>query len=126
MTPFMWIATVAWLSLVNGYFRRTKRNEHVLLMCFGILLDLGLVLYLEFTRDAVQTAMEFKLSVLKQLHIGFSTAALLLYFPVLFIGFKLLLGADRERLLPVHKRFAIPALLLRTAGFIFMFSMWKY
>ena len=125
MTPFMWIASVAWICLASGYTRRKNRYQHVLLMCSGILLDLALVLYLEFTRDAVQTAMEFKLSVLKQLHIGFSTAALLLYFPVMFIGIKLLRGADRTRLLPLHKKFAVPALLLRTAGFIFMFSMWK-
>ena len=83
MTPSMYFATIAWLVLVIGYLQRRTRSRHVPLMLAGIFMDIGLVLYLELTKHAVETALEFKLSTLQQLHIASSSVALLLYFPLL-------------------------------------------
>ena len=123
MTASMWYASVCWVLIVLGYARRTQRNLHVPLVLSGLLGDIALVLFLQFTRDAIGTALAFKLSFWNQIHIGFSSIALVLYFPVLYFGIELLRGNEKCRSL--HHKFATTALLFRTLGFIFMFSMWK-
>ena len=125
MTIHMCIASIAWILLVSGYLLRRHRQSHVRLVSSAIALDVALVLFLQVTRGAVQTALSFKLAVLQQIHIGFSTCALLLYIPVVVWGLKLLnnKATPQERVL--HKRVATAALILRTLGFAFMFSMWK-
>jgi len=125
MTINMWIASVAWLLLALGYTQRRNRKRHVPLVLAAIGMDIGLVLYLQFTRSAVQKALEFSLKILQQIHIGFSTLALLLYFPILFLGFKLLRGDRDPKTRLLHIRIATIALIARTLGFCFMFSMWK-
>ena len=124
MTINMWIATTAWLLLVAGYLRRRDRRLHVRLMVSGIVLDILLVLYLQVTRSAIQSALAFSLKILQQVHIGFSTVALLLYFPVLYLGVRLVRGEKTPGLRERHMRVALAALAFRTLGFIFMFSMW--
>ncbi len=121
MTINMYIATVAWLLLSIGLFNRHKKLIHIRCMVSGIGLDIALVLYLQLTRDAVQQAAEFSLPVLHQFHILFSTLALLLYFPILFLGFQLVKG--QLEYLALHKKLGISAYLLRSAGFVFMFSL---
>ena len=125
MTIYMWIATVAWLCLMSGYLARKKRSTHVNLMRAGIFLDIGLVLFLQFTRGAIQTALSFELALLKQLHIAASTIALLLYFPILYLGFQLLKGKGTAEMRARHIRLGTTALIFRTLGFLLMFSMWK-
>ncbi len=119
------VATAAYLTLLAGYsVRRSARTAHVALSCAAILTDIALVLTLQIQRNAVQTALAFKLSPLQQLHILFSTLALVLYFPTLYLGFRLYLGraaGARSRLL--HVRVATTALVFRSLGFAFMFSL---
>ena len=122
MTLNMWIAVLAWILLSAGLLKRKERSLHVLLMRSGIVLDIALVLYLQITREAVQTAAEFSLPIMEQIHIGFSTLALLLYFPVLYLGWQLgkeSVPAKRA----LHIRLGLGAYVCRTLGFLFMFSM---
>lgn len=121
----MWIASLAWVLLVLGYLSRKRRSHHVPLVLSGIILDIGLVIFLEITRGAVETALRFEKTVPQQIHIGFSATALFLYIPVIFFGIRLIRGVSGPRIRVLHKRFAIGALLFRTLGFLFMFSMWK-
>lgn len=121
----MWIASFAWLCLVIGYLKRKERSVHIRLMLIGICTDIALVLYLQVTRSAVQTALKFSLTAFQQIHIGFSTLALLLYFPVLFLGIQLIKGTGSAHTKARHMVIAQTALILRTLGFLFMFSMWK-
>ena len=123
MTPYMYIATLAWLFLVSGYLSRKRRRAHVTLGLTGIFLDIALVVYLQVTRHAVQTAAAFTLKGLQQMHIGVSTVALVLYFPVLLLGMNLFHDSKNLRLRALHKRIAVTALIFRTLGFLFMFSM---
>ena len=123
MTINMYIATVAWICLMLGFVNRSNRKRHIRLMLVGIFLDIGLVLFLQVTRHAVQTAMELKLEVLPQLHILFSTLALVCYFPVLWFGFQLAFGEPLRSTKTWHLRFAYPAIFFRTIGFGLMFSM---
>ena len=125
MTTQMYIATIAWLLLTYGFLKRKEKRIHVFLMLSGISLDILLVLYLQATRGAIQTALSFSLALLKQLHIGVSTSALLLYFPVVYFGIKLLKGIEVDRIKPLHVKLAVTTYVLRTIGFLFMFSMWK-
>ena len=126
MTTNMYIATGAWLMLVLGVFARKTRRVHVPCMLVGIATDIALVLYLQVTREAIQTALSFKLELLKQIHIGLSTVALVLYFPVLYLGFRLLQGKGSYKLRMLHIRVAVTAFFFRCLGFMFMFSMLKH
>lgn len=119
----MWFAAEMWFLMFLGYICRRNRRFHVPLVLTAIAGDLFLVIYLEFTRGAVETALKFDLKVLQQIHIGFSLAATLLYVPLLYWGFKLLKG--ERRVIPLHRKVAKVALTFRTLGFLFMFSMWR-
>lgn len=92
-------------------------------MLTGITADITLVLYLQFTRSAIQKAIGPGLELLHRLHIVFSTVALLLYFPILYYGFKLLREGSSPEIVAKHKRVALPALIFRTIGFGLMFSL---
>ena len=92
---------------------------------FEILAFIALVLYLQVTHNAVQTAAEFSLPVLPQLHVAVSTLALLFYFPVLYLGFKLNRDPADGLVRNKHRKLAIPTYFLRTLGFFLMFSMLK-
>lgn len=123
MTPRMWIASAMWVLLVVGYLFRRNRKIHVPFVLSGITGDIALVLYLEITKSAVESALKFDRSFLQQAHIAASTVALVLYFVVLYLGFRLLRGdlSVRQR----HVRIATTALCFRSLGFVLMFSMWK-
>ncbi len=123
MTAQMWFATAMWLLMVLGYLRRHDRRTHVPLVLTAIFGDLALVIYLELTRGAVETALKFELKILQQSHIAVSSLAMLLYFPLLYLGYQLLNGKAQYRSL--HRKIALSTLCFRTLGFLFMFSMWK-
>lgn len=123
MTLNMYIATFAFLLLVSGFIKRKDRQLHPPLMLAGILLDLSLVLYLQATRSALQTAVAFTLTTLQQYHVFVSLIATLLYFPVLVLGFKLWRGNVSIALRTWHIRLALSALICRTLGYFLMFSM---
>ena len=124
VTVEMLWASLAFLLLLWGAWLRKQRLPHIILMNLGIALDTLLVLKLQINRDAVQTAMEFSLGPWEQLHIGASTVALVLYLPVLLLGWQRHLGyargAGSRRW---HIRLGVSALLFRTIGFFMMFSM---
>lgn len=94
-------------------------------MLTGIGLDLILVLTLEFQRGAVETAVEFKLGPLQQLHILASLIAVLMYFPLIYLGFRLLKDKTNMSIRKRHKLFARIGFVARTLGFFLMFSMLK-
>ncbi len=125
MTSAMYIASFAWFLIVFGYTRRKNLFQHIPLVLAGICCDILLVLYLQFTREAVQEALEFDRSVYEQIHIWTSTVALLLYFPVIYFGSSLKKDLDNPELRVKHRRVALTALTFRTIGFLFMFSMWE-
>lgn len=125
MTVCMWIATVAWICLIGGYLNRRDARRHVPLVLAAIVLDLGLVLYLQITRSAVQTAVEFSLTLPQKIHIISSSLAVALYIPMVLLGLKLFRNRSHDKTRTIHKRLAVAILLFRTLGFIFMFSMIK-
>jgi hypothetical protein len=120
-TPYMVIAAFNYLLILYGFLhRKSNRQRHVRFVVSGIILDLALVLLLQFQRDAVGTALSFKLSFLNQAHILTSTIATVLYFPMMITGVMLL---KKEHLRNVHRRLGTATILFRTLGFILMYSM---
>ena len=123
-TPAMGVATLAWLMLTGGVLLEMPRRSHRFWMLAGIGLDLLLVLVLQVQRGAVQTAVSFSLGPIQQLHIAFSLGAVLLYGPVVWLGFKRFRG-DQARAMS-HRRAGWVAYIFRTIGFVLMFSMlWR-
>lgn len=126
MTLYMWIATIAWLAMCLGFaVRRRNRLLHVRCMLYCITSDVLLVIFLEITRHAVEKAASFTLNYNQQIHIGFSLCAMLLYAPAVYLGRKIYLGNSDPRIRLIHRRVGYGAFLLRSLGFLFMFSMWK-
>ncbi len=97
-------------------------------MTSGIMIDLGIVLTLELKRNAIATAADFSLTPFQQMHVFSSSLTTLLYFPVLYFGFKILAAKKlNQNILPkirmLHLNLGKTALIFRTIGFILMFSL---
>lgn len=117
------IATAGWACLVVGWWHRRDRRRHLSWVLPGMALDLGLVLWLEFTRSVIERTVNEHYGPLQQIHIGTSTAAVVLYIPTIVLGARLALGKGGPATRVWHKRCAVPALVLRTVGFAFMWSV---
>lgn len=125
VTPYMTWAAIAYVLMAFGFLLRENRRVHVPLMLSAILADVSLVLLLQFQRHAIQTAASFKLGVWQQAHIGFSTLALVLYFPILYLGVRAYWFNTTASQRSVHKRLGYLAFVFRTLGFLLMYSMLK-
>lgn len=125
LTPYMLFATCSYFCMCIGLlFRKKNKTLHARLMITAIVMDLGLVFVLESQRHAINTAMNFSLGWLEQLHILFSTIATLLYFPVLFLGYKLLRAPTASQKTRFwHSIIGLTAFICRSLGFILMFSL---
>ncbi len=128
ITPYMMIATANLFLLLTGFtLRHRNRNAHATLMSLAVLSDLTLVLVLQFQRNAIQTAIAFKLSAMNQAHIFTSAAATALYIPVAVIGISLFTQktpSNRNTMKQtLHRRIGWTVVILRTLGFFLMFSM---
>ena len=124
-TPYMLIASFAYVLMLRGFQqRRQSRRSHVYYMYAAMLIDVILVLTLEVQRNAIATAIKFSLNPWQQAHIGASTLALLLYFPLLGLGLvRLKKPASSAALGRWHMRIGIVTFVCRTLGFLLMFSM---
>ena len=117
------VATCAYLILAAGLASWRNRPRHFNLALVAILLDIGVVLWLQTTRSAVQTALEFKLGSLDQAHIAVSTLALLLYFPLLYMIIRMKKappGTVDAKMMRAYTWTFVAAFSLRTAGFLFI------
>ena len=121
---FMGLATLSYSMLIIGLLNRFRsKHEHAFFMTLGISIDLIIVLSLEIQRNAIGTAVSFSLSSLQQAHIGFSSLATLLYFPVLFLGVRNLKSPPTLVSLKAHKILGYSAFIFRSLGFVLMFSL---
>lgn len=117
------VATVGWTLLVIGWWFRKNRRRHLSFVLPGMAVDLGLVLWLEFTRSVIELTVERHYQPLEQIHIGTSTAAVVLYIPTIWLGSRLAWGTPGPGVRTWHKRCAVTALALRTVGFVFMWTV---
>lgn len=125
-TIYMGIATASYVLMVVGLVYKSERELHSRLMLTAICLDLLLVVVLQIQRHAIQTMLEFSLTGLQQAHVAVSFAATLFYIPVLYLGVRLWKHPELSgKLRNAHVKLAITAFLLRTSGFLLMFSLLK-
>lgn len=125
LTIYMRWATLSYLCMVSGLYFRKERIRHLALMGLAIFSDLSLVLLLEFQRSAIKTAVSFSLTLPQQLHIGFSTLAVLFYFPVVGLGIARVLQRGSIKTYQKHRILGMVAFAFRTLGFVLMFSLLK-
>lgn len=81
-----------------GFANRRRRRIHIPLMVTAFLIDLGMVLYIELTRHAIEKAAA-GVGPLMGVHIGLSVAVLLLYLGQIVGGIMKLRG----RPVPWHR-----------------------
>lgn len=117
------VASAGWLLLVVGWTQHRDRRRHLALVLPGMALDLGLVLYLEFTRSVIEKTMTTRYDALETIHIATSAAAVALYVPTIVLGVRLMAGNTSAGVRLWHRRSAVAALALRTVGFAFMWAV---
>ncbi len=117
------IATVAFALLWAAWAQRRRRALHVRLAFAGIMIDVAMVLFLEFSRDVIGLTTQKDWSLVQWTHIGSSVLAVLLYLPVVWLGISLLRNAASSGARIAHRRLAVAALVFRTVGFCCMWSL---
>lgn len=120
---YLKLAALSFILMVFGLFFRRQKSLHVPLMLASMALDLGLVLVLEFQRSAVATALFHGLKWAQYAHITASTFAVVLYFPILYLGIKRFKQTASRSQSQWHYRLGVAAFFFRFLGFLFMSSM---
>lgn len=122
-SPYKGIATLSYLCLLVGLVHRRNRNVHAGLMSSGMTIDVLLVLVLEFQRSAIATSAGGSLNAYQLAHVIVSTLAVLVYLPTANLGYRRWKGTLAREKNVMHLRFGVLAFVLRTVGYILMFSM---
>ncbi len=122
-SPYKGIATLSYLCLLVGVVHRKNRNVHVGLMSSGMTIDVLLVLVLEFQRSAIATSAGGSLNSYQLAHVIVSTLAVLVYLPTANLGYRRWKGTLAQEKNVLHLRFGVLAFVLRTIGYVLMFSM---
>lgn len=119
-------ATFAFGLLLTGFALRARGPvRHAALMGIGMAIDLVLVLTLELSKGAIGTALGPELTGPQRLHVGASSIAVALYFPVFALGWTRLFRPSIANLglRTWHRRLGYGALFFRAIGFFFMFTI---
>lgn len=117
-------STLVIVLLFIGLMFRKNRELHPPIMSLAFLIDLGLVLVIEFNRKAVETVAS---SVVNQpdyfliFHALVSLLVLVLYIMMIFSGLKILKGNDEQ--IARHRSFAYLFIVLRLTNYITSFFL---
>lgn len=103
-----------------GIWQRKNRKVHYSLMTLACIIDVGLVLWIELNRGAVDKAIHSS-GALLTFHVAVSVGALLLYFVQFYLGFKILRG--NLVTIKTHKVCGITFVVLRLTNFITSFMV---
>lgn len=115
-----WASAGICVLLAVGIACRRTRSRHVPIMLTGFVLDLALLLYIEFGKNAIKQAATGAVQPIFYIHISVATLSLLMYFVQLYTGFRLLLkGTGREK----HKMLAMIFIPLRLATTVTSFLL---
>ncbi len=106
------------LLLVSGLALRRDRTKHPYLMGTAFLIDVGLVVYLQVTRSAVQRAVGFQSQILT-FHVGVAVSALLLNLCLVVSGILIWKGSSNLR--KRHRYLAIFFMVCRVLTLITAF-----
>lgn len=128
--PYMALSTISYAVLVCGMIFRKHSHWHALMMGSGVLLDLTIVVILQSTREAIETATGGALTPFQLTHVISSFFSVMSYFPLVILGLWIFVrdrrDPGRRAWAKWHRRVGVFALFFRTLGFVLMFSMlWK-
>ena len=113
------VSTVVVLLIATGlYFRKRRPERHFKFMISAFVVDLALVLYVEITRQAVETAVS-STSPIVLFHAGVSVAVLLCYVTMLTLGWRVLHG--RHALVNTHRNIGWTFCALRSLNYVTAF-----
>ena len=87
MSPLKYISIGVCLVVLLGYAFRRRRRIHVPAMLVAFVVDMAVVAYIEFTRDALASA-KAKMGPLMVVHLIFSVSVLVLYFGQIATGLR--------------------------------------
>ena len=111
--PIHYLSLIVCILLVVGVMNRRRKRIHIPIMLSAIVIDLGMVLYIELTRGAVKQAAA-KMGPLMIVHIIISCGVLVLYGMQVWTGIRKARGATSG----VHRRVMIPLISLRILNFL--------
>ena len=106
--------------LLIGFFLRRKTRIHSRIMQTAFALDVGLVLYIEATRHAVEKVVTGSHWIL-WIHGGISLVVIAGYIALFWLGKQLLAG--RRDLLYWHRPVGIMFLMLRILNYVTSFML---
>lgn len=89
------ISTFVLVVLCCSFRQIRQRENHLKLLSFAFAIDLGLVLYIELTRHAVETVVT-QVRPLVWFHAAISTAVLVAYAYHLVVGWKSVKAQSKE------------------------------
>jgi uncharacterized membrane protein YozB (DUF420 family) len=110
------LSTLVLVIVAAGFWLRKRRNAvHIRLMICAFLIDLGLVLYIEFSRNAVQKVAG-STSLLLWFHAAVSVMVLVCYVAMIQLGRGILAGHPKAR--RWHRMLGITFLFLRGLNYV--------
>lgn len=119
MAPTHLVSTLVLVLIGAALIKRHQPRQHANLMRVAFLIDLGLVLYLEVTRQAVETAITGGAGRLLPFHVTVSVLAALGWAAQLWLGMRLLRGDTVLRVR--HIQVGVFFLVMRLANYITSF-----
>ncbi len=125
-TPYMAVASIAYFFLLSGVLLHSQRKLHIIFMSSGALIDLLLVGVLEFERSAIAATLGGSLNVFQMGHIITSSCAVALYLPTMFFGLRAISGKSVRDKRETHIYLGRLAFVLRSIGFLLMFSLLEH
>ncbi len=114
MTPLQYLSCFVCLLLFVGFANRRRRRLHITLMVTSLVIDLGMVLYLELQRGVVESIPGRTMSPLLIFHIFLSAVVLALYAVQVVSGIK----KAKERGSGVHAKVAYWFLAARVGNLL--------
>ncbi len=87
LTPIKILSIFAFLLLVVGFLNRKRIRVHIPCMASAFFIDMGMLLYIEFTRKAIEQAIGPTSTIMK-IHIAISVMLVLLYFGQVISGIR--------------------------------------
>ena len=118
LSPIELISCGICALLVIGVLNRRRKRVHIPLMVTAFVSDVAMLLYIEISRNAIETART-SMGPLMGVHIALSVAVLVLYVGQIVTGIKKARGKSR----PWHGKAGIALLLCRFGTLITSFMV---
>ncbi len=110
------LSFVVLLIIAVGILFRKNRKVHIPLMLLAFVCDMSLVLYIEFTRKAVEQVISGLPPSLLAFHVTTSIIVVLLYLALIVSGIQIVKGKTDRQLW--HRRLATAFLIGRMINFV--------